>query len=311
MPLLRLRHSNLSLPALLLALVAGPRAGAAEATTGIREQILRVTDLLDTILPGTIGPRNLTLRFAPKFSDFRDREYVRAPLEVRYGVAERWDVTGGVTPFGPNPFNAGLDHRWGPGEIKVGVRHDLGAWRHFFDATTVGVETRVPVGRPPVPLNDHYTHVKPFVSATHALAQWPDTTFYANLSYDRSVELTHRDEPPAGVVRRNVTEAVPGLLYKPGPFGTFAEWRARCIADETGQYLAHEGRVGVLWDVPLVRSEQWRLPGKWQLELAYKHEIAGERGREPDRGVTARVTWRTTLREVLAGANGLATRLVP
>jgi hypothetical protein len=291
----------------LLALAA-PRTGSAgETADSVRAQILRMTDLLDTILPGTIGKRNVTLNYTPKFSDFRAREYVRYPIELRYGVAEHWDLSGGLTPFGPNPFNSGQDHRWGPGEVKVGLRHDLGAPLKFFDATTVGFETRVPVGRPPVALIDHYTHVKPFVSATHTLHGWPDTTFYANLSYDRSMELSHRDEPPPDVVRRNVLELVPGLLFKPGQFGTFAEFRCRLISEETDRYFADEARVGAVWDVPLARSETWRLPGKWQLEVAYKHEFTGEKGRDPDRGLTARVTWRTTLREVLNGTNSRTT----
>jgi hypothetical protein len=287
---------------LTLAIPAGGRAG--EAAGGVREQILRMTDFLDTMLPGTIGRRNVTLNYTPKFSDFRDREYVRFPLEIRYGLTERWDVSGGITPFVANPFNSGRDHRWGPGEVKLGVRYDLGARLKFFDDTTVGFETRVPLGKPPTPLNDHYTHVKPFVSAAHKLERWPDTLFYTNLSYDRSLELAQRGLPPPEVVRRNLIEVVPGLLFKPGQFGVFSEYRFRHFSAEVDRYLAHEARVGAIWDVPLARSEKWRLPGKWQFEVAYRYEFAGEKGYDLDRGFTTRVTWRTTLREVLNGTNG-------
>lgn len=290
--------------ALLLVLAVPSLLVSAEAPNGLREQILRMTEFFDTMLPGTVGKRNLTLNFTPKFSDFRDQEFVRYPLEARYGLAERLEVFGGVIPFGPNPFNSGHEHRWGPGEAKLGLRYDCGPRLKFFDETTVGFETRIPVGRPPVLLNDHYTHVKPFVSASHTLNRWPDTTFYANLSYDRSVELTHRSEPPPEVVRRNIIEVVPGLLFKPGQFGTFAEYRFRHINDETDWYFTHEARVGAIWDVPLARSEKWRLPGKWQLELAYKHEFTALRGADPDHGLAARVTWRTTLREFFARTSG-------
>ncbi len=277
---------------------------AGEANESVRERILRMTEIFDTTLPGTVGKRNLTLHFMPKFSDFRDSEFVRYPLEFRYGLAERWDLSAGVTPFAPNPFNGGRDHRWGPGKIKLGLRYDLGARLKFFDETTVGFETRTPLGKPPTPLNDHYTHVTPFVSASHKLKRWPDTTFYANLRYDRSVELTHRGEPPPDVVRRNVIEFVPGLLFKPSEFGWFADYRFRHIAEEGDVYLAHAARVGAIWEVPLRRSEKWHLPGKWQLELAYRYEVVGGKDRDPDRGLAARVTWRTTLREVFASTIG-------
>jgi hypothetical protein len=289
-----------------LVLTAPSPGFSSETPVTLREQVLRMTEFFDTMLPGTIGRHNLTLHLTPKFGDFRHREYFRLPLEVRYGVSERLDLSGGITPFGANPFNSGQDHRWGPGEAKIGLRYDLGAWLKFFDATTVGFETRAPIGKPPAPLNDHYTHVKPFVSAAHTLRAWPDTTFYANFSYDRSVDLTHRGPPPPDVVRRNTLEIVPGLLFKPGQFGAFTEYRYRHLYEDHDRYPAHEARVGAIWDVPLVRSAQWRLPGKWQLEVAYEHEFTVEKGRDPDSGVTARVSWRTTLREVFGHMNALA-----
>lgn len=303
------RFSRSCVLAALLATAPSALVFAGTAPTGMREQILRMTDFFDTTLPGTVGKRNMTFHYTPKFSDFRDHEYVRYPFEIRYGIGERWDLNAGITPFGPNPFNAGTDHRWGPGELKLGLRYDLGARCKFFDDTTVGFETRVPVGKPPTPLNDHYTHVKPFVSAAHTLGIWPATTFYANVSYDRSVELSHRGEPPPDVVRRNTIEVVPGLLFKPHQFGYFAEYRVRHITEETDWYLAYEARVGAIWDVPLARSEKWRLPGKWQLEIAYDYEIADRKGRELDHGFATRVTWRTTLREVLTGTNGNTARV--
>ena len=289
------------------ALVAGAlalgcvlRAADAQNSTSerVREQVLRMTEFFDTMLPGVLGENNITLHFRPKFSDLRDNEFMRFPLELRYGLTNTWELFGGLVPFVPNVFNRGREYRWGPGEAKLGVRHDVGPTLGLFDETTVGFETRVPLGRPPVELNDHYTHLKPIVSAARKLATWPNTTFYLNLAYDRSVELTHRSAPPAEVMRRNIIEVVPGLLFKPSELGYFTEYRWRHINEETEWHLAHEVLVGASWDVPLARSERWKLPGKWQLELAYK--ISHEEGRDNHQGVSARVNWRTTLREVLA-----------
>lgn len=274
-------------------------APAATPTTarGMREQVLRMTEFLDTMLPGVLQDHNVTLHFSPKFSDLRDNEYMRFPLELRYGLGYSWELYGGLSPFTPNPFNRGRDHRWGPGEAKLGARYDLGGLLGFFDDTTVGLETRIPLGKPPVELNDHYTHVKPFVSAARTLTHWPDVTFYTNLSYDRSVELTHREGPPPEVMRRNVIEVSPGLLFRPSEFGYFAEYRWRHITEELEWHIAHEVQFGTIWDVPLARTEEWKLPGKWQVELAYK--VGHEEGRDTDHGITARVSWRTSLREVL------------
>lgn len=263
----------------------------------LRERVLQMTGFFDTILPGVLEKNNLTLNLRPKFSDLRANEYVRVPVELRYGLTERWELGAGLMPFVPNPTNHGRDYRGGPGEARLAIRHDVGAWWNFFTETTVGFETRVPLGRPPVVLNDHYTHVKPLIAASRKLTTWPTTRFYLNLAYDRSVELTHRAEPPSEVMRRNIIEILPGFFFKPSQLGYFAEYRWCRIHEETAWHLSHELRTGAVWDVPLARTAQWKLPGKWQLELAYK--VSLEEGRDHHQGISARINWRTTLREVL------------
>jgi hypothetical protein len=298
---LPIRNVRIFVAALLLT-IAGSSFGAEPQTTGdrVRDRVLRMTEFFDTMLPGVLNEHNMTLHFRPKFSDLRDYEYWRFPMELRYGLTDRWEMQAGLVPFTPNPFNRGRQHRWGPGEGKLGNRYDIGSALPFFDDTTVGFEVRVPLGRPPMELNDGYTHLKPTLSAARTLRMWPSTTFYANFAYDRSVDLTHRSSPPPEVERRNITEVAPGILFKPSEFGYFAEFRFRHIRDDYGWHLAHEVQFGTVWDIPLTRTEKWRLPGKWQVELAYK--VSHEEGRDTDQGVSARVNWRTTLREVLEHA---------
>lgn len=289
-------YRRFSLTALSTFFFAGA-VHAGETGERMRERMLRMTDFFDTMLPGTLEDHNMTLHFSPKFGDFRESEYVRYPVELRYGLGGRWELSAGLVPFGPNPFNSGRDHRWGPGEGKLGARYDLGALISFFDATTLALETRIPLGKPPIDLNDHYTHVRPSVAAARVLHRWPQITFIANLAYDRSVKLTSRGSPPPEVMRRNIIEVAPGLLYKPGEFGLYGEYRFRHISEENEWFLKHEFRLGPIWDIPLARSAKWKLPGKWQAELAYR--VSHEEGRGTDHGVAARVSWRTTLKEVL------------
>ncbi len=304
MPHLSLQPVWRALAAACLALLANS-AGAGEppsAPERVMERVLRMTEFLDTMLPGVLDEHNMTFHFRPKFSDLRDEEYMRFPLEIRYGIKRNWELSAGVTPHIPSPFNSGRDHRWGAGEAKFGTRHDVGRLVGFFDETTIGVETRAPLGNPPIELNDHYAHIKPFVAAAHTLSIWPSTTFYANLSYDRSVTLTTRDAPPPEVVRRHVIEVAPGILYKPSQLGYFTEYRFQHIAEPDAWHLRHEFRAGTIWDIPLKRTEKWRLPGKWQLELAYRY--IHEEGRDRGHGILTRVNWRTSLREVIEHANG-------
>jgi hypothetical protein len=268
----------------------------------VRERVLRMTEFLDTELPGTLGEHNLALHFTPKFSDFRDREFVRYPVELRYGATDALELVGGITPFGPNPINSGRDHRWGPGEVKLGARYDLAGPLFFYDKATVGIENRIPIGKPPVQLNDHYTHVRPWLATSRQLRSYRDTTFYTNFSYDRSVKLTNRNSPPPEVTRRHIAEVAPGLLYKPSEWGYFAEYRFRHFQEPTNWHLGHEIQFGTIWDIPLRRSAAWNLPGKWQAEVAYR--VTTEEGHGTSQGISARVNWRTTLREVLNHMSG-------
>jgi hypothetical protein len=109
------------------------------------------------------------------------------------------------------------------------------------------------------------------------------------------------------VVRRHVLEVAPGLLYRPSELGYFAEYRFRHYEQERDSHLEHEIQFGTIWDIPLARTEKWKLPGKWQVELGYR--ITHEEGRDYDHGIAARVNWRTTLREVLANTNRAFSRL--
>src|SRR3954466_4923154 len=59
-------------------------ANAAEtnptAADRVREQVLRMTEFFDTMLPGVLGEHNMTIHVTPKFSDLRDNEFMRLPF---------------------------------------------------------------------------------------------------------------------------------------------------------------------------------------------------------------------------------------
>jgi hypothetical protein len=262
----------------------------------MREDLLRMNEFFDTMLPGTLKKYNVVMEFTPKFVDFRDHEYVRFPIELRYGVRDRWELYGGWTPFIPNPFNSGDDHRWGTGFALLGFRHDVGSFFGLYDQVTVGLETRAPLGQPPLFLIDRYSHIRPFILAARKLP-WPHTTFLTNYSYDRAVDTPGRGTPPAELPRVHLAEVAPSVLYKPGELGGIAEYTYRYFQSDEAHHFGFEYRVGAVWDVPLVRSQAWRLPGKWQMELSYK--ISDEQGVGESRGIAMSVRWRTSLREML------------
>ena len=67
-------------------------------TGRMREDLLKMNDFFDTMLPGTLSEHNIILKFTPKFSDLRDNEFVRYPFELRYGLTQKLELFGGMSP---------------------------------------------------------------------------------------------------------------------------------------------------------------------------------------------------------------------
>ena len=277
-----------------------PKSIVVEARDRALEDLLRMSEFFDTTMPGTLKKYNLVFSISPRLADARRGEYIRLPVQLRYGLKERWEIYGGLTPFCPNPINSGKEHRWGPGEGRLGLRYDWGHWGKVFDDVTIGVENRTPLGKPPIDLIDYYTHVMPFINTSRPLP-WKYTTLLISASYDRSFDSPDRPpapEPPI-VVRRHGFALTNGVLYKPGEFGGFVEYSWRHIEDQVlGTHLGHEFKVGPIWDIPLWRTQSWGLPGKWQIE--FSERLTFEEGRDTSRGESLRVRWRSTFPEVFS-----------
>lgn len=271
---------------------------AVKAQYRMMEDVLRVRQFFDTTIPGTLKKYKLVFSFSPRAQDLTKKEYFRLPLQLRYGLRDRWELTGGVSPFSPNPFNQGPEHRWGMAEVKLGVRYDWGHWGKVFSKVTVGLEGRTPLGKPPIALSDYYAHVTPSISTARPLP-WKYTTLFTSLIYDRALEAPRRDPAPKEIMPRNTFLVIPSVLYKPGEFGASLEYSFRHFEDHLADTrLGHQIKAGPLWDVPLWRTQSWGLPGKWQVEVFGR--VTFEEGRDKDAGVSVRVRWRSTVREVFS-----------
>ena len=308
MPLPRSRLPNPCIVFALLFGLSGPLMLAAEPDltdstqresglmSRVTDNVRGVTEFFETTLPGTLRRYNLVVDFSPRFGDFRHREFIRYRLEARYGISDEWELFGGLVPFSPNPINSGKDHRWGLGEFRLGVRRDTKRGFAFYDRATLALEMRAPLGEPPLDLIDGYTHVRPSVSASRELP-WRNLTLFTTFSYNRAFKTPNRDRPPPEAIRQHIAQVAPGILYQPGEYGFFAEYDFRHLDEDDGSRLSHGIRIGPIWDIPLRKTRAWKLPGKWQIELAYK--MLKEEGRSVDHGISARIRVRTTWREVM------------
>jgi len=258
--------------------------------------MLRLTELLDTRLPGILGVDGAVLRLQPRLGDLRDRDYLRLPLELRRGIADRTELALGITPFTANPFRRGPDHRHGLGELRLELRRELrlpagSAWR-----ADAGLEARLPLGRPPAALNDGFAHLTPNLALSRPWPGWPEALGYAVVRHDAGLPYPARSAEQRGARRRWDATAAAGILYQPGAWGSFLEHQLRRVGEGGNSFSAPESRVGVVWAVPVARSRAWGLPGTWRAELAYRRVHVARPEAEFRSGLVTRVRWNLGLR---------------
>lgn len=286
-------------PLILPFVFVTPVTCADEENHGIvSNTLVRAHEFFNTTLPGTMGVDDLTIEFQPKVGDFVNREFIRFPVTLRYGIAPGWETIAGWTPVSPNPFKSGPDNRWGPGEYRLGVRHDLHPWIGFFDQITVGLDFRGPLGRPPFDLLDGYARIKPFLALAKPLD--PDETIllFLNVRYDYSVPPPfNRSAPRPGIIKRHEFDITPGVIYKPGELGYFVDYTLRFIDEPGDNRRANIYTAGLIWDPPEERTRGFGLPGDWQFDIGY--QLTDEQERSVRHSIQLRARWRGTFREVV------------
>ena len=264
-----------------------------------------VRDFFGRRLPGTLERYKLSLDYTPKFGDLVNREYIRFPLVLSYGLTDRTEVFEGFTPFTPNPFRPGEDQRVGLGLFRTGIRHEIDGIGNLVDSILFGLEVKVPLGRPPLDLADYYGRFRPSVTLAREVPGHPDWLLLLNLMHDRSFSVPYRNQDE-DFLRVNKSEFSPGILYQPNELGYLLEYTYRALDEETGFRKAHVYSFGLLWDVPNRRVPRL-LPGEWEIDTIYRLTDEDERSirHSLDVRVKVRFDFPQFFREVRRnGANG-------
>ena len=262
-------------------------------------------EFFDTTLPGTLAPYDLSLEFRPRLGDLPRRGFIRYPFTLRYGYAEGLEIGSRFTPVSPNPFRSREEERkWSLGEIAPFVRVDIPSpWLRIWDQATLEFRLRQPLGRPPERLIDGHTRIEPILTFSRTIVDDPHTILYLSLKYDYAVGAWGRSKPdPDRVLRQDIFEISPGVLYKPEQLGYFFQYTLRHTDEPTEYRIAHVYHAGVVWDVPPEQSQSLRLPGRWQVEAGY--ELTDEQRRSVNHSITVRIRWRGDLKALLPRRDG-------
>jgi hypothetical protein len=178
-----------------LLLVAGlpaaePARPADEAKASDDE--LRIKGVFDSALPGTEKKHHLKLIVHPHFGDFHRHDNLRVPLGLRYGINERWEVTGEVEAYFSHGFG---DTTWweqsGFSNVHFGTKYQLATVVLPGWETAVGFDYLTPVGNPPTDISDGLSHFSYYTTFSRNLPNRPDWRVFWGVGAD-NVSTTGR-----------------------------------------------------------------------------------------------------------------------
>lgn len=146
---------------------------------------LRIRGIFDSALPGTERKNSLRLIVHPHFGDVHQRDHLRVPFGLRYGLSERLEVTAETEAF----FAHGFGHepafsRAGFSALHLGAKYQLGKLPATDWDTAIGFDFNRPIGHPPLDVTDGLKHMAPYVSFSRRLVSAPDWRVFWSAGYD-------------------------------------------------------------------------------------------------------------------------------
>lgn len=248
-------RNTIVLAGLAAALLGGWLRAQSPAETnpgGLSDDELRLRGVFDTALPQTERKHALKLIFHPHFGDFSERNELRIPLGLRYGLTQNWEATGEVEGYVSHGFgdHAAFDEA-GLSLLHLGTKYhwNTSPWSGWD--TAAGVDYTMTVGHPPMDVTDGLEHFVPFVTFSHRLEDWPEVRVFWGLSADE----TRRSDIP-GQRRKNqlgddFQKFTGGFVWERGAVGYTLEASiasTRLTGDVSEDLFSIQ--PGIIWKLP-------------------------------------------------------------
>ncbi len=158
----------------------------AEATAEpVADEEVQIKGVFNSELPRTERKNFLRLIVHPHFGDLHRKAYLRAPVGVRYGLTDHWEISaalegyvahglGRVAPF----TEAGLSAM----QLGTKFRSDWSLLPEWEMA--VGLDYTHPLDHPPIELTDGFEHTKPYITFARNLPEWHSVRLFWGTGLD-------------------------------------------------------------------------------------------------------------------------------
>ncbi len=210
-----------------------------------------VRGLFDVDLPKTVEKASMKLLVNPHFGDLLNRDYLRVPVGVRIGINNRTEVSAEMESF----LEHGLKKSgpgYGVGVLRLGGKYQWLHWLKPFVDTSTGLNTTLPVGRPPIDMTDGFFHVSPYVTFAKRWADHPKLAPFVSLGPDLMWDAGVR-----GTIPKNQPHS-DSMSVAAGCFVDYSElFKYTLVATYTTTALIGQGNKHFLSVNP---SILWQLP---------------------------------------------------
>jgi hypothetical protein len=268
--------SELSFGARLLSLlafiplVAVTPGMAAEDEDGSRGEDPKIHGIFETELPRTQWRSTLRLIFHPHFGDLTQRDYLRTPIGLRYGLTERWDVTSELESYVAHGLgDVSFGRKAGISGARFTTKYRLAEWMEPRIATATGISLSSPLGSPPPQVTDGLRHITPFVTFAHSLEARPEFTTFVSFAYDAATRTQVKGERRKNTFVDDSWSVTPGFVWQRGAFLYTGEL---AIATSAGvsrnPQTVFVVRPGVAWELP--KALTFHSPGRWVFGLGLR-----------------------------------------
>lgn len=248
-----------------VAIVARAQEEAKPGTPVATDNDLRIRGVFNSVLPGTETKHALRLNFLPRIGDLVHRDYMRVPLNLRYGLSDDIELSGGVNGyFSHGAGDVNFFREAGLSQVHLGTKIHLGEILADGWDLSVGADWDRPVGSPPKEVTDAMEHIAPFVSFSHPVHGSPHLRLFGSVTFDEVTQMGFPGRIEKNKLTDDALEFSLGVLRQRGDITytletTVATTRVTAdVAEET-----YAIRPGVVWVVP-ERYTFWA-KGKWLL----------------------------------------------
>jgi hypothetical protein len=154
-----------------------------------RTLFTRINGLFTGDLPQLDPPGTFKLILRPHFGDLVRRDYMRVDTGLRWALNDRFELSAEASVyfdhgFGGSSSSGSGSAGYGIGRLRFGSKYVFERWPWPNYETSLGLNTELPTGHPPIDMTDGHYHVSPTIVIQHNWYSVPRLSTFSGAGLD-------------------------------------------------------------------------------------------------------------------------------